>query len=160
VAAVPTEPQDGTLHVVVHDLIRLQRRASAAAPTEALDGAPSQHELSQLRRLSSRWRTVKQQGLAREPGGSSLSSRVVHRARTAQQPAQQPGAAPAQHPASLSLSQVEHNLNSLYNRNEMLPWTCRNRIGTGTARAQKCVSYIRFHDFWNLFHSMKSDMKS
>jgi len=153
VAAVPTEPQDGTpaLHVVVHDLIRLQRRASAAAPTEALDGAPSQHELSQLRRLSSRWRTVKQQGLAREPGGSSLSSRVVHRARTAQQPAQQQGAAPAQ---------VEHNLNSLYNRNEMLPWTCRNRIGTGTARAQKCVSYIRFHDFWNLFHSMKSDMKS
>ena len=82
------------------------------------------------------------------------------RPRTAQQPAQQPGAAPAQHPASLSLSQVEHNLNSLYNRNEMLPWTCRNRIGTGTARAQKCVSYIRFHDFWNLFHSMKSDMKS
>jgi len=38
VAAVPTEPQDGTLHVVVHDLLRLQRRASAAAP---LDGAPS-----------------------------------------------------------------------------------------------------------------------
>jgi len=37
VAAVPTEPQDGTLHVVVHDLIRLQRRASAAAPTEALE---------------------------------------------------------------------------------------------------------------------------
>ena len=153
---------------------RMARSTSSSTTSYDSSGGPAQQP--QLKRWTEHHPSMNHRSIASSAvGGALLSSRdspgsrVAHRsaagwctghtvAHTAQQPAQQPGAAPAQHPASLS--QVEHNLNSLYNINEMLPWTCQNSIGTGTARARKCVSYIRFHDFWNLFHIMKSNMKS